>query len=205
MTDLAYAELRWLIPAMASVLSVLIGNLFLDQWWERRRRERVYEKEAKRLRNLRWKVSEPADEDRLLGTAIEVDGAMHNGLAAAGWPVARGGKECDYCGYRWNPVLTTGSCPSCGYTVGRMLGGFVDEEYSLMHGWGDIPPGAEEVNAVTRTAGLMIGMARGMAGIWDKEGRRIEVTMEDYVLQARCMETGEGVPLLEALTGRRIE
>lgn len=204
MSDATFAAIQWIRPAAAVALAVLLGNLF-DDWIERRRIERSSEKERQRLRHLRWKVCEPADGHRLLGTAIDVDNAMHKRLAAAGWPVARGGKECDYCGYLWNPVLTTGRCPSCGHDGGRMLPGFVEEEYALLHGWGEIPPGAEEVDAVTPEAGLMIGLARGMAGIWDKEGQRIEITMEDYVLQARCMETGEGVPLLRALTGRRIE
>ena len=141
MLDPNYADLHLLTPPVAVALSILIGRLWLDDWLddfrEGRRWRRGDRTRSIRLRDVRWKVREPADVHRyrLLGTAIEPDPLLKRRLTAAGRPVARTGKECDYCAYRWNPVLTTGVCPSCGYEVGRMLPAFVAEEgYSLGEG-----------------------------------------------------------------------
>ena len=134
MLDPNYADLDLLRPPLAVVLAILIGRLWLDDWLDDFRAGRRWRRGDRtrsiRLRDVRWKVREPADVHRyrLLGTAIEPDPILRRKLTAAGRAVARTGKECDYCAYRWNPVLSTGVCPSCGYEVGRMLPDFVAEE-----------------------------------------------------------------------------
>lgn len=204
MLDPSYADLDLVRAILAVIGAILIGRLS-DDWLERRGLRQAFEKEQRRLRGLRWKVCEPADAHRLLGTAIEPDPGLQRRLSARRWPVAGTGKECDYCAYRWNPVLTTGACPSCGHDGGRMLPELVtEEEYSLYHDWGDVPEDAELPDAPTPVMGQMFASFRSAAGVWDKEGQRIEIVAEGNVISARCMETGEGVPLLRALTGRRI-
>lgn len=132
-------ELRWPIPVIGPALAILIGHLFLDDWLDRQRLKRGFEKETRRLKNLRWKSAARPRDRRLLGRAIPFDRNLQKRLTANRWPVARTGKECGYCGYHWNPVLTTGSCPSCGYDRGWMLVEYVHEGRRLDYHREELP------------------------------------------------------------------